>query len=310
MSEPTAGDFWGGDAVPDDIGVRVADLLRSAVGVELLYRLLIPSLNFSSSDDFSLSLDECGFLRLDAVRGLLSEIGPLFCRSRYGCEGGIISSVLERRKSVLSIMKSSPLPLSCARLQMFRRVLVEVESLLFVRGGSGKGVQHRLLRSAGDIAWDRVVRMLRDESIEFEYVFRHPDLMKYICGIRNSGKNGKGRVEGNIGRNFLECLLLCYRPGVDCSPMLDCIKAFDERDSSSSSGMALTQIRNLEMGSPAAFFRAWFLSAVSGNGDALAAKSPIFSFLRDRFRSGCHYVSDVDDDYGQTMYYHLSCMRR
>lgn len=274
----------------------VLSFFRSPVGAELFHRIVYYCLNCETSSDCALTVEESGLLRLAVTREFVSKVAPLLVASRYGCTGGIVSATLEREQSLLTM---APLEDGCVVILSLRRVLVLVEQLFL--SYENDGMSYRRLKRSSEVDWSAALVMITDERIDFSGVFRHPQLMTFIGGIRSSGRRIRGTIQTNIGTNFLHFLLLFCYPSGETDAMLNVIMAFDERDSRSLS--PLTQSRLPLLGSPANFYRGRYDGALTSNSDGFAEQSRTFRYLRDRFRSGPSFVASVYDDYGQTRYY-------
>ena len=283
-------------------GDPVSALLRSDLFVGLLQSLLYLMSSTKGWEDDAMSLEELGLLSVAEFRDAVAVVAPSYVDMKYGGRCGIVCPPLERREFGHTIFRFVSPEEGFRRMVMIRRVLVDVDRLFFDVDSSA--APYRCRKAASAIDWDGVTNLVTDEGVDFAFVFRHRDLMRFIRGIRSVGRVATGCIECDVGDDFLHFLLLYWSSSTDDSSMLQAIMAFDERDSAC--GRPLTEIRGCVHGSPANFFRCRYDHRDGGNGhsDGFASRSAVFRFLRRRFRSGAEYLGDVPDDYGQTIYYH------
>ena len=269
---------------------------RSPVGKEFFRRLWLASdccfcaeLHFSSPCFVDL-------VTSDIFRRAVVD----FCRTEnvFVCADGVdsISRLLEHPDSFGSIVGVECLEERCVLMNSLRSVVYALDNVFFVRRGSSL---FRVRRSGNDIAWRESLIPLLSSCDSFRDVFRHRRFAGFVRSLsfkaHGPGAAAAGRIEASV-LHFMSTF-----SADEQDDQVAALDAFHRLDVSSMLlfELPMSQWRDSRHGSAAYVYRCLFDSSPDTSSDAFALLSPVFSYLRDCFRSGPVYDRSASDDYGQ-----------
>lgn len=273
---------------------------RSPVGKELFRRLWL-----ASDCRFCADLHLSSSCFVDVVTSDAFRLAVVdFCRSEnvFLSADGVdsISRSLEHPDTFgsLHVVETGGVDERCVAMTAFRSIIYGLDRLFFVRRGSSL---FRVRRSGNEIAWrDSVVPLLTSCGC-FRDVFRH---RRFADFIRSLSFNPHGPGAAAAGR--IEVSMLHFMSAFQADEQEDQVAALDAFHRLDLSSMVLfelpmSQWRDPCSGSAAHIHRCLFDTSPDSSSDSFALVSPVFSFLRNCFRSGPLYDRSVSDDYGQPL---------
>ena len=269
---------------------------RTPVGKELFRRLWLASDCCFCAE---LQLSSSCFVELvtsDVFRRAVVD----FCRSEnvFVCADGVdsISRALEHPNSFGSIVGVECLEERCVSMNSLRSVVYAFDDVFFVRRGSSL---FRVRRNGNDVAWRDSLIPLLSSCDNFRDVFRHFRFADFVRSLsfkpHGPGAAAAGRIEVSVF-HFMSTF-----SADEQEDQVAALHAFHRLDVSSMLlfELPMSQWRDPRHGSAAHVYRSHFDSSPDTASDSFALVSPVFSFLRDCFRSGPLYDRSVSDDYGQ-----------
>jgi hypothetical protein len=311
-----------GDAAYEVLGKALATLITSDEGSEVVYRVSLAG--FSGlpwcRNVVADAVRELDLLSSDCLKTFSVQARSLISHDQYGVVDGVMSPLLESLSFLRYLTYCDPTPspaLVCCRLKQIREVVGELDRLFFCIDGIGVNSE-RHLKPGRDVEWDKVGLLLARDDLEFGFTFRNPKIMEVLSSMEAVSQHNVsvGRVFDHLGPNLLAMMCRCIDMDSD-QHMLPVVKAFHQRDvqyvklvqntrchclgEAPENILLLCHERLDGVGSLAFGVMHRLDRSNLGNSDALTAKSLVFRFLRDEFRAGPQYRSEVDDDYGQPL---------
>jgi len=282
---------------------RPVDFPRTSIGREYFRRLWLACDEPCCLLDQVSAIEKLGILKCPQFRAYVEEMLCDSASPMYSRRMSSVSRYLESSDFLSSPYLDLSLPLCrvCCTLDGLRLVTHHIDVHFFFVRSSGSGVC-RSRRNGWEVDWKAVrLDLFSMPRSIFRLAYRELNFRSLLGSLSSHAVGSVGSCSSVVQCTFLHFLssFCCFDDGTFLSVLMQ----FDSLDVETMIPVEipLIQLRDVRFGSPANVFRMNFDDSRSRNSDDFAARSPVFAFLRRRFREGPNFRSDVCDDYGQLL---------
>lgn len=280
---------------------RPVDFPRTSIGREFFRRLWLISDEPLCFEDQVSAIEVLGILKCPEFRAyvvdLLSDGGCSLHARRMSSVSRYVESSAFLSNTHLDV--SRPLRVVCCTLGGLRLLVHFIDFHFFYVRSCGSG-SYRCRRNGWEVDWKAVrLQLFSFPRSIVRLAYRDLRFQSLVGTLSSHAAGSDDTCSSVVQCSFLHFLSSFYCLGDGA--FLSVLMLFDSLDVEIvfPCEIPFIQVRDVRFGSPANVFRLNFDASPSSSSDEFASRSPIFAFLRRRFREGPHFRPDLPDDYGQ-----------